>query len=238
MNAVLQIAAFREPGIADALDAWADQPEPSWASVDYEAWVTPDGAKEACQTWQVADAHPVFEAHEAPQYKLRARNAAHGSALERGYDAIVSCDADAPPLGRGTLSALLERLSAPGAAAVCAWPSSPPSPLGIFSNVKTRAREVVFRSIHGQCHAMTAEAWSHAGPFADDIDHTSLHPVWMEEEFRFGRRLRDVGRVEYAKDAKVYDDTRRMRCRLQRSARRPRSDYCEKPEGNDTFAPR
>lgn len=238
MDVAIQVAAFEEPGLAGTLDAWAAQPVPEWATVSYEAWVTPSGPKGACGTWQQAADHDTFTVREAPQYKLRARNAAHESALDRGIDAFVSCDADAPPLSDRTLSNLLDPLRSRGTVASVSNPVSPSNPIGIYSNLKAYAREFVFRSVHGQCHAVTTDAWRQAGPFADDIDHTTLHSVWMEEEYGFGNRLRDVGRVEYAYDAPVRNDIRRAECRWRRAAGKATGEFCDRAEGEKTFAPR
>lgn len=238
MEIALQLLAFEEPGLTATMDAWADQAEPPGYSVSYEVWVTPSGPKEACGTWRQAEHHDLFSVHEAPQYKLRARNAAHDSAARRGLDAFIACDADAPPLDRDTLTNLLTPLSRPETAAVVANPVSPTTPAGVYCNLKAYAREYVFRSVHGQCQAITTDAWRQAGPFADDVDHTSMHSVWLEEEYSFGHRLRDVGAVEYVYDAPVYNDTRRQECRWRRGARRHTGDFCDRPGSDKTFAPR
>jgi len=237
MDVALQLVAFKEPGLSATMDAWAAQPTPEDVSVSYEAWITPDGPKAACGTWQQATEDATFTAFEAPQYKLRARNAAHDSAAERGFDAFLVCDADAPPVTDDALSALLGRLREPGVGAAVSRPVSPPTPFGLLSNVGVVAKEVI-GGVHGQTHALTTRAWQAAGPFADDVDHTDLRSVWAEEEYRFGHRLRQAARVEYVRDARVYNDTRRSQCRLRRGLHRPGGEFCDRQVGAETFHPR
>lgn len=234
MRVSLQVPAFKEPGLSDTLDAWAEQYVPSWADISYEAWVTPSGRGE---TWRQAEEHPVFEAAEAPQYKLRARNAAHDSAVERGYDAIMTVDADAPPLSDDTLKNLLTAAREPRVACVCANPVASKTPVGIYSNIGVYTKEVI-GGIHGQCHVLSRGAWQHAGPFSDGVDHTDLKSVWKEEEYRFGRRLRQHGKVVYKFDAPVFNDTRRRECAWRDILPGEKDAYCEKPDGDETFHPR
>lgn len=236
MHVAVQLLAFQEPDLSETMDEWAGQQIPSWADVSFEAWVTPDGPKDQCGTWQQAASHDTFAVAEAPQYKLRARNAAHDSAVERGYDALVACDADAPPLEPTTLKNLLTAAREPRTACVCANPVAPKTPVGIYSNVGVYTKEAI-GGIHGQCHLLTPGAWRHAGPFSDDVDHTELKSVWMEEEYGFGQRLREYGSVKYAFDAPVYNDTRRRECAWAKAARRDHP-FCDRVDGDETFAPR
>lgn len=235
MDIALQLVAYKEPGLTETMDAWAAQAAPPDADVRYEAWVTPAGGRATCGTWQQATAHETFVAREAPQYKLRARNAAHDDALARGVDGFIACDADAPPLAPGTLSTLLTRLNGDAVAAVCANPVAPTGPVGVSMNAGVYLKEAL-GGIHGQCHAVTAEAWRAAGPFSDAVDHTELRSVWLEEEYRFGKRLSRVGEVDYAFDAPVHNDVRRRMCRLRSVARRGTDDYCDRI-GTETFRP-
>lgn len=237
MDVALQVAAFKEPGLTETLDAWAAQPVPDGVTISYEAWVTPSGHRERCETWQQAEAHDVFSAVEAPQFKLRTRNAAHDDAVARGVDTIISCDADAPPLSTDTLTNLLEHIDHPWTVAAVANPVAPATkPTGLLSNFGVAAKELV-GGMHGQCHALTAGGWRAAGPFSDDVDHTKLNSVWLEEEYRFPHRLRQVGKVAYCLDAPVRNDTRRIDCRWARATRSNEDEFCERRASEETFAP-
>ena len=238
MQVAIQVPAFKEPELWATLDAIADQPVPPFVDhIEYEAWITPDGDPVECMTFQQAMQHPTFEAYEAPKYKLPTRNRAHTSAVDRGFDTFVTWDADAPPVREETLTNLLTRLQNPETVAVCAYPVAKPRPVGFVASLGVNVKEMI-GGMHGQCHAVTADAWEYAGPFKENIDQTDIAPVWIEEEMRFGIRLRQIGKVEYAKDAPVRNDVRRLLCKYQRTLRRPMDPYCEKPEGEDTFAPR
>lgn len=236
MDVALQLVAFREEDLTSTMDAWADQPVPEGANISYEAWITPDdGADWRRATWREAETHPVFDPFEAPQYKLVARNAAHDSAIDRGYDAWITADADAPPLSDSTLSALIDGVSKPENVAAVSNPVCDVTPIGIWSNLGVYAKEFI-GGIHGQCHAVTARGWAEAGPFEENLNHTEIRSVWAEEEYGFGQRLHDAGGVDYRFDAPVYNDTRRRECAWYKAWGK-RHEFCERVEGDDTFAP-
>lgn len=236
MDVALQIPAFKEDDLTSTMDAWVDQPVPDGVNISYEAWITPsDDPKHRCGTWRQGEAHDVFEAFEAPQYKLVARNVAHESAFERGFDAFIVADADAPPLRDSTLSALIDGISDENTVAAVSNPVCDPTPIGLWSNMGVYGKEFI-GAVHGQCHAVTHRGWSYAGPLSEDVDHTEVISVWFEEEYGFGQRLHDAGNVDYRFDAPVYNDTRRRECGWYKSWGRDH-EFCERVEGDETFAP-
>lgn len=239
MDVAVQMLAFREGrNFTRTMDAWAEQPVPGFVGgVSYEAWVTPSARPKAnCSTWRQAVEHPVFEANEAPKFKLPSLNAARQSAMLAGRDVFVTSDADAPPLARTTLTALLEPLVDSSVAAVASNPVCPTNPIGLYSNLGVTFKEVI-GGLHGQCHALSAPAWDVAGPLDEDLDHTRLWSVWKEEEYRFAHRLRQYGQVRYRIDAPVYNDTRRRECAWLEALGKQTADYCERREGDETFNP-
>jgi len=226
-TAVVQIPAYEEGRTVyeTATELVETQDLPDGWDVDYEAWVTlspPD--RELCDTWQNAMAAENVDVFEAPQGKLSARNAAHNSAVERGYDAIVTWDADAPPLTKESLGWLIQPLGRDGVAATDSRPRSRTEESFADSTIDLLAaiEDRVFPHIHGQAHGMTAEAWRQAGPFNTDLDQTSLADVRAEEEFKFRHRLSEVGEIVRPEAAIVYNDPRRAYCNMPFVS----SDHC------------
>lgn len=240
MRGAVQVVAFDEPELSSTLDAWADQRVPSGVDVTYEAWITPAvEPRTQDPTWRQAADHPVFEPFETPPYKLPSRNVAHETAISRGDDFFIVGDADAPPLTENVLTALTRPLTDREVVCVCSNPvASVRRPAGAWANLGVYVKEAAAGGIHGQCHLVTARGWRAAGPFEEALDHTNIKEVWPEEEYAFGQRLRDHGRVKYAGRAKVRNDTRRLECSWRRALGLPVDDYCAKPAGSDTFAPR
>lgn len=239
-NAVVQIPAYEEGRtVYETATEIANQTVPDGWDVDYEAWVTLSPPnRELCDTWQNAMAAENVGVIEAPQGKLSARNEAHDSAVERGYDVFFSWDADAPPLRDGVLASMLRAFEQdPRPACVNSKPKSSPDGLvGQAIDAFAAAEDVATPHIHGQCHALTAEAWDIAGPFDESLDQTSMQEVRSEEEFGFWRALRSVGPVVQPHDAVVYNDPRRTYCKLPFAS----SDHCvgrvgtfEKDENRD-----
>lgn len=228
-QAVVQIPAYNE---ADKLPNTAreilDQRVPDNYGVDLQAWVTrSENEKGCCDTMMAAESVPEMEVFEAPVGKLSARNAAHSHAVTRGYDVIVSWDADAPPEHDGVLAALLSAFDDPDVVAANSIPTAlnrHRSLLGIGIDLFGAFEEVAFPHINGQAHAFTADAWEAVGPFDDSIDQTEMVKVRGEEEFGFGRKLRQYGKVVQPPSAKVYDDPRRIHCRFPIGERPP---YCD-----------
>jgi len=229
MQAVVQVPAYNE---ADRLPNTAreilSQESPDGYSVDLQAWVTYSANENGCcDTMAAAESVPGMDVFEAPVGKLSARNAAHSHAANRGYDVIVSWDADAPPEHDGVLSALLTPFDDPDVVATNSIPtalSRHRTLLGMGIDLFGAFEEVAFPHINGQAHAFTADAWEAVGPFDDTIDQTEMVKVRGEEEFGFGRKLRQYGKVVQPPDAKVYDDPRRIHCRFPIGERPP---YCD-----------
>lgn len=239
MRGAVQVVAFDEPELSSTLDAWVSQRVPPDVDVTYEAWITPAvEPRTQDPTWQQAADHPVFVPREAPKFKLPSRNVAHDAAISRGDDFVVSCDADTPPVHENVLTALTRPLEAPETVAVVGNPRPPlDSPAGLWVRLKQPLLRTT-GNISGQCNLITAEGWRHAGPFEEDIDHTIHNIVWMEEEFRFGRRLRQIGAVPRARKAVVRHDLRREVCKMRRALQLPLDDYCERTTGTETMQPR
>lgn len=243
-RAVVQVFAFDEPLVDATLDGIANQTVPAGWTVDYEAWVTPaaDGPG-ADVTVQVAEDHPIFEAHVAPVGKLASRNEAHWGAVDGGADAVVAWDADAPPKHQSVLAAILGPLGTDeGVVAVNGRPRSPRSPVGVVNRVAERLEDTFRPHLHGQLSAVSAYGWGEAGPFrVDDLDQTKIEQVRAEEEFAFRRRLEAVGSVAEAPEAVVLNDVRRAECRVARAYNRfpgeyPMDPYCQRA-GVKTFMP-
>lgn len=228
-RAVVQMPAYNE---ADKLPSTAreilEQRVPDGFSVDMEAWVTrSEDESGCCDTMMAAESVPSMDVYEAPVGKLSARNAAHSHAVGRGYDMIVSWDADAPPEHDGVLASLLTALDEPGVVAANSVPTSLSrhrSLLGMATDAFSAVEETVFPHINGQAHAITTSAWQAVGPFDESIDQTSMREVRGEEEFGFGRKLRQEGKVVQPPDAKVYNDPRRAYCKVPMGSRPP---YCD-----------
>lgn len=225
-RAVVQIPAYEEGRtVYKTATEITEQNVPTGWSVDYEAWVTlspPD--RDLCDTWQNAMAAENVDVFEAPQGKLSARNAAHDSAVDRGYDVLFSWDADAPPLHSNVLRSMLRAFERePAPVCVNSKPkSSPDGALGQAIDLLAGVEDVATPHVHGQCHAMTAEAWEQAGPFDELVDQTSLPEVRAEEEFGFWRRMRALGPVVQPPRAVVYNDPRRAYCKIPFAS----SDHC------------
>ena len=239
-SAVVQIPAYEEGRtVYETATEIAQQRVPDGWDVDYEAWVTlspPD--RELCDTWQNAMAAENVDVFEAPQGKLSARNAAHDSAVARGYDVFFSWDADAPPLNGDVMASMLRAFEQePRPVCVNSKPKSSPDGLvGQAIDLFAAAEDVATPHIHGQCHALTAEAWQSVGPFDESLDQTSMVDVRAEEEFGFWRKLRSLGPVVQPRDAVVYNDPRRIACKVPFAS----SDHCtgrvgtfEKSENRD-----
>lgn len=226
-RAVVQIPAYEEGRtVYETATEITEQNVPTGWSVDYEAWVTlspPD--RDLCDTWQNAMAAEGVDVYEAPQGKLSARNEAHSSAVARDYDVLFSWDADAPPLHSNVLRAMLEAFDEqPEPVCVNSKPkSSPDGALGQAIDFFAATEDVFTPHVHGQCHAMTAEAWEHVGPFDESVDQTLMATVRGEEEFGFWRKMRAFGRIVQPPRAVVYNDPRRAYCKIPFAS----SDHCE-----------
>lgn len=228
-RAVVQMPAYNE---ADTLPQTArdilSQRVSDNYSVDLQAWVTrSENENGCCDTMMAAESVPEMDVFEAPVGKLSARNAAHSHAVTRGYDVIVSWDADAPPDHNGVLASLLTSVGKDGVVAANSVPSSLSrhrSLLGMAVDAVAAVEETVFPHINGQAHALTTRAWEAVGPFDDSIDQTSMRTVRAEEEFRLGQKLRQLGEVEQPPDAKVYNDPRRVYCQVPIGDQPP---YCD-----------
>lgn len=217
-SAVVQIPAYEEGRtVYETATEIAQQRVPDGWDVDYEAWVTlspPD--RDLCDTWQNAMAAENVDVFEAPQGKLSARNAAHDSAVERGYDVFFSWDADAPPLREDTMAAMLRAFEkTPRPVCVNSRPkSSPDGLLGQVVDFAAAVEDIATPHIHGQAHALTTEAWEAIGPFDESIDQTDLPAVRAEEEFGFWRKLRSMGKIFEPPGAVVYNNPRRIACKV------------------------
>lgn len=240
MKAVVQVPAYREKNLSQTLDAIAEQAVPDGWDVAYEAWVTPSSPC-CCYTLTQAARHPVFDAYEAPVGKLSTRNTAHDHALEGGADAIISWDADAPPVTEDTLSRLLTRIEEPGVVAVepAARSSAPTSPanvvFGTLVDIGAWVEDAVRPHLNGQCHALSTEAWATAGPFDASFDQTDEFAVRQEEEIDFFHRVGEVGAVVTDRGAVVYNDLRRHICNLP-GYKLVDDGYCNR-RGVETFHP-
>lgn len=237
-SVVVQVPAFEEGAdMLPVLESIREQSAPDGISVAYELWVTlspPD--RELCTTWQAAVEAEGFEVYEAPSGKLSARNAAHNHAVREGHDVIVSWDADAAPLANDTFSELLRPILEGSASCANSNPySSSSGAFGVVVDVFASIEDVTVPHIHGQLHALTANAWQQAGPFDDSVDQTDVSAVRAEEEFAFRRRLQtqtDSG-VVTAPGAVVYNDPRRAYCQVPGLGQNP---YCGQ-RGVRTFSP-
>jgi len=220
MKAVVQIPAYEEGRtVYDTATEITNQRVPEGWDVAYEAWVTlspPD--KELCDTWQNAMAAENVEVFEAPQGKLSARNVAHDHAVEEGYDVFFSWDADAPPHHSDVLASMLTAFEAdPPPACVNTRPISGRKHglFGALVDTAATVEDILTPHVHGQCHALTAEAWQAVGPFDESVDQTSLPEVRAEEELGFYRRVKqEVGEIVTPPDATVYNDPRRAACKV------------------------
>lgn len=237
MDISVQLFSFDEPAdrLAGTMDAYAECDVPPFVdSITYEACVTPKST--VASHPEAARAHPVFDLVETPAGKLSSRNKAHERAVRSGSDVVVSGDADAPPLTTECLSRLLRPLRSNRVVAANSNPIAT-SGTGPIVNVIAAAEDAARPHMHGQCSAFSVGGWKHAGPFDTEIDQTDIRQVRREEEFRFYRRLSEVGNVVKVHDAKVLNDTRRVTCAIE-SAGPGRSKYpfCRRA-GEHTFHP-
>lgn len=240
-RAVVQVPAFQEPDMGPVLDEIAAQRAPDGWTVGFECWVTPAGlSPEQDRTYQIAEQHDVFEARQAPDGFVSTLNEMHGAAADRGVDALVKWDADAPPRHPDVLAELLRPLEDPAVAAVQSRPIADRSPLGIAVNVFNLVSRAAVPRLLGQAHAMSTEAWRQAGPYDESIPQTKNMLVWTEVEYRMWRRLYDAGRIETPRDAIVENHLRRHTCQIERGAAHvgnwELSQWCG-ARGEDSFYP-
>ena len=219
MDVVIQLPAYDEADvIRQTMRAIDDQDVPDGHTVTTEAWITRNENKFGlCDTMVAAEQVDGWDLFEAPQGKLSARNVAHNHAVEQGYDVFFSWDADAPPVGDGVLSSMIEAFEQePTPVCVDSIPVSRPGNglFGLVVDVAAGIEDVAAPHIHGQCHALTAEAWEALGPFDESIDQTDLPAVRAEEELGFYREVASLGPVVRPPDAQVYNDPRRVKCNV------------------------
>lgn len=238
MDVAVQIPAYMEADLDETLDAVSQQRHPRFVDeLSFEAWVTPDGDRSTDPTWQTAQQHPKFSAHEAPRYKLNARNAAHDSAVERGYDVIVSWDADATPRSADSLAELLAPIHERNIVATNGMTRYTGS-FGRVADVIQLADLMAMRPIYGRFSAFTADAWRRAGPFDESVDQTDMLSIRTEEEFNFRRRLANVGGVKNVWGAWVDHPERRFECTYTKAApwKEP-SEWCAERGSISEFKP-
>jgi cellulose synthase/poly-beta-1,6-N-acetylglucosamine synthase-like glycosyltransferase len=236
MKVAVQVVAYDEPDekLSQTFESVNRQQVPRRLHVEKEAWVTPAHPDDSA--FSVAREHG-FDAYEAGQGKLTARNQAHNSAFDRGCDAIVTLDADAPMLSEHTLRNLVTPIRDGKAGAVNSYPVSHKTPnnalslFGLVVDTLGRAEDAVFPHLHGQCSAVSERAWRNCGPFETDIDQTDSVAVRKVEEFEFCRCLKRNSGITMRFDAPVYNDPRRH---LTSLGIPPREAYSEKI-GNKTF---
>lgn len=242
-RAEVQVFAFDEPDLKRTLEAYANCTTPAGWSVTYKACVTPRSAIASApaalhevvhRQVDIARNHDVFELVETPPGKLASRNHAHSLAADAGVDVLVVGDADAPPLTMDYLDQLLAPF-ADDVVATNARPVAPWTPIGAATNLMGWAHDVAVPHMNGQGHALRATAWEAAGPFVVD-DQTDNPEVRLEEEFALRRRLDELGNVVDVADARVHNDTRRTRCKLEAVLPGDPSPYCQRL-GVETFAP-
>lgn len=231
---VVQVPAFEEgASMLETLRQIRAQEVPDGWEVAFQVWVTlspPD--RELCDTWQAVVEAGGWDVYEAPRGKLSARNAAHDAAVEDGFDAIVSWDADAKPLRETTLAAFLVPLEQDAVVAVNSRPvSRNDGVFGAVVDVVAGAEDVFLPHMNGQAHSFTAEAWREAGPFDTDLDQTNIREVRPEEEFGFRYRVSRVGSIEKPASAVVENDMRRNWCKVPLLGQ---SGYCD-TRGERTF---
>lgn len=239
-KAVVQVPAYREPDMDETLEGIVTQEVPPEWTFTVEAWVTPwtDPSCGYCTTLAAANSVEGVDVFEAPQGKLSARNAAHNHALRQGADVIVAWDADAPPLQPDTLARVLEPFSDPGVAGAYGWKKHTDDDLlASVMDVMGYVDWFIVQPFYGHLAAVTAEAWRGAGPFREDINQMDLWSMRLEEEYRFRRRVEEVGRVVPRDDAHVYGDDRRYRCWVNPVLGKSTPDYCDR-RGTETFQPR
>lgn len=237
MRVVAQIPAYHEgPRLAETAEAILQQRVPEGATVDVEAWVTPDPDPSSCSTWATAEGVSGLDVYEAPIGKLSARNAAHSHAVTAGYDAFVTWDADAVPLHDQVLVELLAPLmESEQYPAVNSTPvTDPDGDGGLLAQVvdsAARAEDILSPHLNGQAHAIRTSAWEQAGPFDTDRDETSLWETRQEEEYGLWGRLRRLGPIPRPREAAVFNDPRRHICKIPGAAS---PDWCDAVNMTDT----
>jgi cellulose synthase/poly-beta-1,6-N-acetylglucosamine synthase-like glycosyltransferase len=227
MRVALQIFSYDEPYqlLKNTMDSYIDCEMPEFVeSIDYQACVTPK-----ITSPQAARDHESFEYVHTPPGKLSSRNHAHQLVSET-HDIIVVGDADAPPLRNDYLLKLLEPFQNPDVVAVNSNPISD-GILGFFIDWATIVEDRVFKHMHGQGSAFRTTAWNEIGPFPE-TNQTDINHVRKHEEFRFYHDLRQLGEIEFASDALVRNDTRRVRCNIGLG----NSKFCNR-RGVETFNP-
>lgn len=235
MDLHVHVPAYDEGDYSETLDAIAGQDLPSDVSLAArEVWVTPkDGA-----TMRTAERHPSFTAREAPDGFVSTLNRMHNSAAERGADAFIKIDADAPPRHDSVFRSLIGASRDDRAVAVNSRPlCGRDSGFGVLVNFINLPHRAVFPYLHGQCHLMKTSSWQKIGPYDETIDQTDSILVWLEVEKHPMGRLLSLGEVPKPEDAVVKNDTRRHRCQVAR--RVPfieQSAWCDE-RGEETFAP-
>lgn len=237
MHAIVQVPAFDEPAdtLGDRLRRIREQAPPDGWDVAFEAWITPTGPSDP--TFEIAR-RAGFETFEAPSGKLSTRNEAHSRAVDAGADAIVTWDADAPPLRDDALVGLLEPLEDADVVAVNSVPGATISPegglslVGMFVDAGGWLEDAVRPHMHGQCSAFSADAWKVAGPFDTSIDETAGKVVRGEEEIGFYHRLNQLGDVVREERAVIFNEPRRHFCRLV--PQMAPDGYCDR-RGTTTF---
>lgn len=230
-TAIVQIPAFSESPWTDRLDQITAQSPPDGWTAEFEAWVTPNCPNlDGCMTYQNAKHHPNVDAHVAPEGKLSSRNEAHAHAVEaRGADVVVTWDADAPPLNEYALAALLMPYDDVEVVATNGNPVAPGGVVGRITNAFAGIEDRLRPQMHGQLSSFTADAWERAGPFdTETINERAIEDVRAAEEFGFRRRLEEYGSVVDVPEAKVLNDTRRVKARTNKAFRRFTPKY---PDG-------
>lgn len=235
MRVAIQVPVYDEDPrmLRDTLTAFKQANAESFEA-SYEAWITP--SRPADPLFDVAR-ECGFSTFEAPEGKLSARNAAHNSAFERGHDAFITIDADAPLLSDQAFEGMVRELreGAEGVNAVSIARRDPQggrSVAGALVDAACLLEDVVVGHLSGRCSGVTREGWEHAGPFDDSIDQTDRTTVRSEEEFKLYRKVSEVGPVTYADDAHVHNDLRRHICKL------PFTGSCDRFDSDVTFSPK
>lgn len=225
MKVCLQLFAFDEPGMGEVLDRWAA--DKTVHDVDYWACVTPaDGS-----TMHEAESNPMFDLVECPPGKLSSRNLAHNMADE--YDVIAVTDADAYPVRERAIDGIIEPYRN-GVAATNGFPTEDESLFGMVLNAGERLGGVVKPHMNGQFSSFRQSAWGQLRDFDESVDQTDVFEVRQEEEFWFYNALSEIGNVEPAVDARVFNDPRRWWARVRDAFSVPQDDYGER-RGTDTF---
>jgi hypothetical protein len=237
MKAIVQLPAYDEADIIDdTMRAIRDQPTPNEFAVDYEAWITRNENKFGlCDTMVTAERVDGWDTVEAPEGKLSARNAAHDSAVERGYDVIVTWDADATPLRQNTLVQLLAPFEDRAVVATNSKPvaATTPNPINRVVDLAGYAEDAFNPHLHGQCSAFRAAVWDDYGGFDTTTEQSEIDPVRKEEEFGLYDAFSEHGKVVDT-GALVYNDPRRHYCKLPLAGSQA---FCERRSGTATFAP-